>query len=96
MEQSSVTTSNGLTQTYNVLPTKQEILQRLLKEEKITVEELFVLVQETENVRYVYIPQPFAIQPPPVSPYNPYPYNPYPQLPWTITCSTNSKQDDNK
>ena len=87
MEQSQTTTENGLTQTYNIFPTKQEILKRLLKEDKITVEELFVLIQESENVRYVYIPQPYTGAPIPV-----YPYNPYPQLPWT-TCSLNSKTD---
>lgn len=89
MELSSTLTDNGLTQTYNVLPTKVEILGRLLKEEKITVEELFVLIQESENVRYVYVPQPYPVYPQPVYPYSP------PQLPWT-TCSSNNQQDGNK
>lgn len=52
---------------------KTEILQRLLKEDKITIEELLVLAEKEYVIQYQYLPyQPITY---------PQPYN----LPYTIT-----------
>lgn len=88
MEQSVTTTSNGLSIQHIIFPTKKEILQRLFTEQKITFDEMWVLMQEAVEVRYVNVPQQvFPLPDPFVNP----------QLPWT-TCSTNNQQngDNNK
>lgn len=88
MEQGSgtTTTSNGVSMYYNIVPTKKEILQRLLKEEHITFDEMWVLMKD-EEVGSKYFTTPFPI----ITPNTSNPLLP----PWT-TCSTNKKQDDNQ
>ena len=82
MEQGQVTTTNnGLSYIYTILPTKKELIQRLFLEEKITFDEMWVLIQESPDTRYVPIIQqthPFVINP---------------ELPWTV--STNNQQNGN-
>lgn len=53
---------------------KEEILKRLLKAEHITVNEMFILMENDNKVNVNYIPTPNIL------PYNPYPYNPYPVM----------------
>ena len=55
------------------LPTKKEIIQRLFVEEKISFDEMWVLLQDNEGTKYVYLPQPSI----PSAPYQPsWPYSP--------------------
>ncbi len=62
----------------NLVPSRVEILARLLKEEKITTEEFIILAEkEVQYVQYV----PYA------QPYNPNPYNP----PYEIWCGPGNK-----
>ena len=59
------------------LPTKKEIIQRLFTEEKITFDEMWVLLQDNDGTKYVYLPQPSI----PAAPYQPlWPQNP--GYPW--------------
>lgn len=76
----SNTTGSGLTMQYNIMPTKKEIIERLFKEEKINFDEMWVLLQESADVRYVVMPQPVYNPVPPFIPF-------LPSLPWT-TCNT--------
>lgn len=83
----STTTTIG----YQTLPTKKEILERLLKAEQITFDEMWVLLQEDPLIRYVIMPQ----QPVPYGVPNPWfgilpPYQPslpyFPQI--DVTCQS--------
>lgn len=66
----TTTTGSGLSVQYTVLPTKKDIIQRLFQEEKISFDEMWVLLQDNENVRFVIMPQPAPIYPYP-APYYP-------------------------
>lgn len=48
------------------MKTKAEIVQALLNEGKITAEDAVVLLMDSKEKEYVYVPQPY-----PVYPYNP-------------------------
>ena len=72
----SYTDNNGLN--YTILPSKKTIIERLFKEEKISFDEMWVLLQDNEGVRYYTMPQ--TVQP--LLP-----------LPWN-TCTTNGVQEN--
>lgn len=44
--------------TYTILPTKKEILQRLLEAGHIDFNEMWILLQDEPEVRYYPMPQP--------------------------------------
>jgi len=59
--------------TYHILPTKKEILQRLLEKGHIDFNEMWVLLQDEPEIRYYPMPEPP----------NPYPWQP----PFTYTVN---------
>lgn len=70
------------------MKTKAEIVQDLLNEGKITAEDAVILLMDSRQKEYVYIPQPY--------PYNPYPpffVDPFPfGTPPIVTWSDSSGQ----
>jgi len=61
---------------YTVLPTKKEILQRLLEAGHIDFNEMWVLLEETPEIRHYPMPSPSDFP-------NPYPWQP----PFTYTTN---------
>jgi hypothetical protein len=75
------------------LPSKKDIIQRLFTAGHITFEEMWVLLQESNDVRYVIMPNsPVIINPIlPIQPYQPpLPLTPL-DPPWTISCTKSDK-----
>lgn len=56
------------------LPTKKEILERLLAAGHITFNEMWVLIEDEPDVKYVVVPDPIRPYIPPID---------YTQPPWT-------------
>jgi hypothetical protein len=71
----TTTTSNGTSPLeYSTSPTKKEIIYRLFTEEKITFDEMWVLLQDNDGVKYVIMPSPAQpYSPPPILDPNPWP-----------------------
>lgn len=91
------TTASGISwkTTAPTYPTKKEIIERLFNDKQISFEEMWVLLQNEENVRYVPMMPSYPQWP--VSPWNPY-YPPVvytvPFVTYTSTSQTRSNGDD--
>lgn len=77
-------TTTGLTINYELAPTKKDIVSRLFQEGHISFDEMWTLLQNENEVRYIPMPIP---QQPIVTPY-PYPNYPWGQ-PYYTTCVEN-------
>lgn len=82
-------TTTGITLNYDQEPTKKQIIQRLFEAHHITFNEMWTLLLNEPDVRYVPMtPQGPVI----VLPYTPdQPYTP-PYSPWTISCNADNNQ----
>lgn len=66
---------NSITYTYSSPLTKKDIIHRLFIEEKISFDEMWILLQNDDNK---YIPMPYPM----------YPSNPFNPLDYGITCTS--------
>lgn len=85
-------TTTGITLDYAQEPTKKQIIQRLFEQHHITFNEMWTLLLNEPDVRYV--PMPYA-GPTIITPYVPdQPYTPpySPEYPWTISCNADNNQ----